>query len=81
MGLQRLVGAWIFADNITNIWLSRNPLGPESAYMVSILMKNSPKLRTLDLDQTELGDHGVADLFGALLPLQTRIELEVSALT
>ena len=76
-GLQRLVGAWIFADNTTNIWLSRNPLGPESAYMLSILIKNSPKLRTLDLDQTKLGDHGVADLFGALLPLQTRNMLEV----
>ena len=31
----------------------------------------------MDLDQTELGDHGVADLFGALLPLQTQNELEV----
>ena len=76
-GLERLVGAWIFADNITNIWLRRNPLGPESAYMLSILIKNSPKLRTLDLEQTKLGDHGVADLFGALLPLQTRNMLEI----
>ena len=76
-GLERLFGAWIFADNITNIWLRRNPLGPESAYMLSILIKNSPKLRTLDLEQTKLGDHGVADLFGALLPLQTRNVLEI----
>ena len=71
-GLERLVGAWIFADDITNIWLRQNPLGPESAYMLSILIKNSPQLRTLDLEQTKLGDRGVADLFGALLPLQTR---------
>ena len=76
-GLERLVGAWIFADNITNIWLRRNPLGPESAYMLSILIKNSPKLRTLDLEQTKLGDRGVADLFGSLLPLQTRNMLEI----
>ncbi len=76
-GLQRLVGAWIFADNITNIWLRQNPLGPESAYMLSILIKNSPKLRTLDLDQTELGDQGVTELFGALLPLQTESGLDV----
>ena len=76
-GLERLVGAWIFADNTTNIWLRRNPLGPESAYMLSILIKNSPKLRTLDLEQTKLGDHGVADLFGSLLPLQTRNLLEI----
>ena len=75
--LQTLVGAWIFADNITNIWLRRNPLGPESAYMLSVLIKNSPKLRTLDLDQTELGDQGAADLFGALLPLQTEKVLKV----
>ncbi|KAK0508890.1 hypothetical protein JMJ35_008261 [Cladonia borealis] len=75
--LQRLVGAWIFADNVTNIWLRRNPLGSESAYMLSILIKNSPKLRTLDLDQTELGDQGVADLFGALLPLQPENVLKV----
>lgn len=76
-GLERLVGAWIFADNITNIWLRRNPLGPESAYTLSILIKNSPKLRTLDLEQTKLGDQGVADLFGALLPLQTRNLVEI----
>lgn len=76
-GLERLVGAWIFADNITNIWLRRNLLGPESAYVLSILIKNSPKLRTLDLEQTNLGDRGVADLFGALLPLQTRNRLEI----
>lgn len=75
--LERLVGAWIFADNITNIWLRRNPLGPESAYMLSMLIKNSPKLRTLDLDQTELGDRGVAVLFGSLLPLQTKNVLKV----
>lgn len=75
-GLERLVGAWIFADNLTNIWLRRNPLGPESAYMLSILIKNSLKLRTLDLEQTKLGDHGSADLFGALLPLQTRNVVE-----
>lgn len=45
--------------------------------MLAILIENSPKLRILILDQTKLGDHGVADLFGALLPLQTRNMLDV----
>ena len=49
--------------------------------MLAILIENSPKLRTLILDQTKLGDHGVADLFEALPPLQTRNMLDVKTLT
>ncbi|KAM0704717.1 hypothetical protein Q7P35_007503 [Cladosporium inversicolor] len=52
---------------ITNIWLKRNPLGPTSASDLFRLITPSPSLRTLDLDQTDLGDEGVATLFSLLV--------------
>ncbi|KAK5942522.1 hypothetical protein PMZ80_005087 [Knufia obscura] len=50
----------------TNIWLKRNPLGPSSKGPLARLIRTSTQLRTLDLDQTELGDDGVAKLFNSL---------------
>ncbi|KXT04180.1 hypothetical protein AC578_57 [Pseudocercospora eumusae] len=51
---------------ITNVWLKRNPLMSESASDIFRVIEHSPALRTLDLDQTELGDDGVAQLFRLL---------------
>jgi hypothetical protein len=62
----RLVDAMITSPIITNIWLKRNPLGASSAPDLFRLITQSPNLRTLDLDQTELGDEGVAILFSLL---------------
>ena len=62
-GLARLVPDWINSESITNIWLKRNPLGPAAAEDLAKLVQLTPNLRTLDLDQTELGDSGVSDLF------------------
>jgi hypothetical protein len=62
----RLVDAMIASPITTNIWLKRNPLGPTSAQDLFRLITQSPSLRTLDLDQTELGDEGVATLFSLL---------------
>ncbi|KAG0268625.1 hypothetical protein DFQ27_006263 [Actinomortierella ambigua] len=61
-----LVDAMVHSPTITNIWMKRNPLGPEAASDVSRLITESPNLRTLDLDQTELGDQGITDLFNSL---------------
>ncbi|GAB7323043.1 hypothetical protein MBLNU13_g05562t1 [Cladosporium sp. NU13] len=62
----RLVDAMVKSPVITNVWLKRNPLGPSSAKDLLRLITQSPHLRTLDLDQTGLGDEGVAELFSLL---------------
>lgn len=46
-----------------SLWLKRNPLGSGAADDLYLIVKSVPTLRTLDLDQTELGDVGVARLF------------------
>lgn len=65
-GFKLLVDAMVKSDAITNIWLKRNPLGPEAAEDVFRLITGVKNLRTLDLDQTQLGNRGVADLFNRL---------------
>lgn len=62
----RLVDSMVKSPVITNVWLKRNPLGSSSAKNVFRLITQCPSLRTLDLDQTELGDAGVAELFSLL---------------
>ncbi|KAK3673697.1 hypothetical protein LTR78_006250 [Recurvomyces mirabilis] len=61
-----LVDSMVQSTAITNIWLKRNPLSPQVAEDVFRLITRTVKLRTLDLDQTELGDVGVAKLFTLL---------------
>lgn len=51
------------SQSLTNLWLKRNPLGPASVHGLAQLISHHPHLRTLDLDQTGLGDEGVALLF------------------
>lgn len=64
-GFRRLV-APLTNSVATNIWLKRNPLGPQSAIPLEMLITGLPILRTLDLDQTALGDEGVSCLFDLL---------------
>ncbi|KAF4478617.1 hypothetical protein FAGAP_12282 [Fusarium agapanthi] len=61
-----LVDAMIKSDAITNIWLKQNPLGSHASEDVYRLITGVRNLRTLDLDQTQLGDRGVSDLFNRL---------------
>lgn len=61
-----LVDEWVKSDSVTNIWLKRNPLSPSAAEDIYRLITQTRNLRTLDLDQTELGDEGVAVLFDKL---------------
>ena len=65
-GLQRLTSAWVTSNAITNIWLKRNPLGPSAFNEVYRLITETANLRSLDLDQTELGNESVARLFHLL---------------
>ncbi|KAJ7656603.1 hypothetical protein B0H17DRAFT_360349 [Mycena rosella] len=59
-GFQLLVDAMVKSPRMTNVWLKRNPLTPDSADNVVRLITQTPNLRTLDLENTELGDEGVA---------------------
>ncbi|KAF4949623.1 hypothetical protein FSARC_13431 [Fusarium sarcochroum] len=61
-----LVDAMVKSEVVTNIWLKRNPLGADASEDVYRLTTGVKNLRTLDLDQTQLGDRGVADLFNRL---------------
>ncbi|KAJ7160960.1 hypothetical protein C8R46DRAFT_905152 [Mycena filopes] len=61
-GFQLLVDAMVNSPRITNVWLKRNPLKPESAVNVVRLIAQTPNLRTLDLENTELGNEGVAKI-------------------
>lgn len=66
IGLKRLVSAWAGSKIITNIWLKRNPLSPSAVGDLATLITQTPNLRTLDLDQTQLSDEGVAGLFESI---------------
>ncbi|KAI9147707.1 Protein NLRC3 [Paramyrothecium foliicola] len=64
--LTVLVDALVTSPAVTNVWLKRNPLGPGAAHDIFRLITGTKNLRTLDLDQTELGNRGAADLFNEL---------------
>ncbi|KAK3073706.1 hypothetical protein LTR53_004464 [Teratosphaeriaceae sp. CCFEE 6253] len=70
-----LVDSMAKSDAITNVWLKRNPLGEEAVEDVYRLVACARNLRTLDLDQSELGDAGVAKLFALLADHQSPLSL------
>ncbi|KAF8213442.1 hypothetical protein K438DRAFT_1750724 [Mycena galopus ATCC 62051] len=61
-GFQLLVDAMVNSPRITNVWLKRNPLTPDSVPNIIRLITQTPNLRTLDVENVELGDEGVARL-------------------
>lgn len=61
-----LVDEWVGSSSVTNIWLKRNPLSHNAAADLFRLISQAKNLRTLDLDQTELGDAGITELFKSL---------------
>ncbi|KAJ7106650.1 hypothetical protein C8R44DRAFT_325921 [Mycena epipterygia] len=73
-GFQLLVDAMVKSPRITNVWFKRNPLTPDSIDNIIRLITQTPNLRTLDLQNTELGDDGVARMIVAItgkdLPLR-----------
>lgn len=54
------------SDQVSAIWLKRNPLGPTSVQSIATVLKTCHSLKTLDLDQTELTGLGVQSLFKAI---------------
>ncbi|KAF4973581.1 hypothetical protein FZEAL_9282 [Fusarium zealandicum] len=79
-GFKILADAMIKSEAITNIWLKRNPLGADASEDLYRLIAGVKNLRTLDLDQTQLSDRGVADLFTRLaahdMPEGTKLPLK-----
>ncbi|KAJ6593007.1 hypothetical protein B0H19DRAFT_1088952 [Mycena capillaripes] len=73
-GFQLLADAMVKSPRITNVWLKRNPLTPDSIDNLVRLVTQTPHLRTLDLENTELGNNGVArmmtEITGKDLPLR-----------
>ncbi|EPS45903.1 hypothetical protein H072_88 [Dactylellina haptotyla CBS 200.50] len=61
-----LVDAMAKSHIIENLWFKRNPLGPGSHESLFKLLSQLPRLRTLDLDQTDLGDDCLAIVFDKL---------------
>ncbi|KAK6352423.1 hypothetical protein TWF730_009250 [Orbilia blumenaviensis] len=61
-----LVEAMSKSKVIENLWLKRNPLGPDCHESLFRLLSQLPRLRTLDLDQTALGDECLAKVFEKL---------------
>lgn len=61
-----LVDGMIGSRSLASLWLRGNPLGPESAKDLMRLITRTRNLRILDLDETRLGDAGVAALFNNL---------------
>ena len=74
-GFSLLVDSIVKSETITNVWLKRNPLETASAKDVYGLISRTPHLRTLDLDQTELGDVGVAEVFSSLTTANKPVKL------
>ncbi|KAL8750123.1 MAG: hypothetical protein Q9184_006536 [Pyrenodesmia sp. 2 TL-2023] len=56
---------------VSSIWLERNPPGQSSEPTLFRLITEAPYLRTLDLDQTELSDTGVSELFDSLADIDS----------
>ncbi|KAJ7112968.1 hypothetical protein C8R44DRAFT_882009 [Mycena epipterygia] len=65
-GFRLMVDAMVKSPRITNIWLKRNPLTPDSIDDIVRLITQTPNLRTLDLENTELGDEVVARMMVAI---------------
>lgn len=72
-GLRKLVNAMVMSERITNVWLKRNPLGPDAAGVLADLVHRTKNLRTLDLENTELGDKGMAAFFQSLKGQKTSL--------
>lgn len=65
-GFRLLVDALVTSRTVNNVWLKRNPLGADAAHDAFRLITGAANLHTLDLDQSELGDRGVTQLFTEL---------------
>ena len=59
-----MAAATVKSTSITNVWLKRNPLGSGAVDDLARLILETKDLRTLDLENTKLGDEGVVRLFG-----------------
>ena len=54
------------AQNISGLWLKRNPLGPDGAISIAHMLRSNHRLRVLDLVNTDLRAAGVQVIVDAL---------------
>jgi Ran GTPase-activating protein (RanGAP) involved in mRNA processing and transport len=64
-GFATVVDA-LAGTSVQALWLKRNPLGRTSIDSIFKVITECPRLRVLDLDQTELSNGSVAELFARL---------------
>jgi NLR family CARD domain-containing protein 3 len=72
-GLSLLVPQMITSSTITNLWFKRNPFGPNSITLLADLVLQTPNLRTLDLETTELGDEGTRQFIDSITGHQSSL--------
>jgi Ran GTPase-activating protein (RanGAP) involved in mRNA processing and transport len=72
---RRLVNQWVRSTSVINIWMKRNPLGASAAKDIFRLITQTTNLRTMDLDQTKLGDACVTELFNKLAQHEEAVAL------
>ncbi|CAN8105554.1 unnamed protein product [Discula destructiva] len=65
-GFDALAQAFEGSDVLEQLWLKRNPLGPTCAEKIVRIFETTKRLQILDVENCELGDAGVADLFDGL---------------
>ena len=75
-GFSLISRAIVKSKSVSSLYLKGNPLGPESVPGLCRLITEMENLRILDLDETRLGDEGVALLFETLVGATGTIPLE-----
>lgn len=61
-------------SEVQSLWLKRNPLTAASVKDLAKVILGCPRLRVLDLDQCEIGDDGVTELFHILRGKKNALE-------
>lgn len=73
-GFRELSQALAGSEVLENLWLKRNPLGPESVGGLLAVLGTAKQLQVLDVETCELGDAGVAELFEGLADVSNALE-------
>lgn len=73
-GFHELAQALEGSEVLEQLWLKRNPLGRSSVDSLLRVITTAKKLQTLDIDNCEIGDEGLANLFISLADKSNTLE-------
>jgi Ran GTPase-activating protein (RanGAP) involved in mRNA processing and transport len=59
--------------------LTNNQLGPESGFILSLILRENTKLNILKIAMNRLGDTNSAKIFKALIKNKNLVELDISS--